>query len=120
MIEDPLGLQGVEFSGEYVDGGAGARHRVLRWRAPRASGRPFVFIPGWVSVIEGWRDLLRELVPRRPVVYVDTREKATAILERPRLDGFRIGAMAVEVCAVLDQLGVDLGSSVVSGSSVFS
>lgn len=120
MIEeaDPLGLSPVDFSCEHVDGGAGARLRVLRWRAPSASGRPLVFIPGWVSVIEGWRDLLRELVPRRPIVYLDTREKSTAILDRPRLDGFRIRAMAVEVCTVLEQLGVDLRESVVSGSSL--
>ena len=35
-------------------------------------------VPGWGSVFEGWRPLITEWSQRRKIIYVETREKASA------------------------------------------
>jgi len=59
----------------WVGVGDGVELRVLDFEPRRhAEVAPLVFVPGWVSVVEGWTDLLRVLVPGRRVLYVETRE----------------------------------------------
>ena len=40
---------------------------------------PIVMVPGWGSVFEGWRPLLTEWVGKREIIYIETREKSSAI-----------------------------------------
>jgi pimeloyl-ACP methyl ester carboxylesterase len=86
----------------------GVELRVLRW-SPLADSAldPLVFVPGWVSVVEGWRPLLEELIPRRPVVYIETREKRSARIDsrKMRPSEFAIPRLArdlIEIAATLD------------------
>ncbi len=39
-----------------------------------------VFIAGWVSLIDGWKDVLTALAPKYRILYVETREKRSAEL----------------------------------------
>jgi len=58
--------------------------RVFLWKPIDKSLRklsPIVMVPGWGSVFEGWRPLITEWVGRRPIIYIETREKSSAIFE---------------------------------------
>ena len=85
--------------------------RVLRWvpaDSSAASLGPAVVVPGWGSVFEGWRPLLTEWVSRRPIVYIETREKKSArISKKVRREDFEMRHHGHDVAAVLDKLGID-------------
>ena len=54
--------------------------RVFVWEPTKASSKiPVVMVPGWGSVFEGWKPLVSEWVQRRKIIYIETREKASAI-----------------------------------------
>ena len=58
--------------------------RVVIWKPNDKSLRelsPIVMVPGWGSVFEGWKPLLSEWVGRRTIIYIETREKSSAIFE---------------------------------------
>ncbi len=116
MSDDPLGIPGATFEDGWVDAGPGARLRLLAWRRP--AGRPILFVPGWVSALEGWMDLLRVLAREHPVHYLETREKASAELTTPKVADFRIAAVAREVERATAAAGIDLAETVVVGSSL--
>jgi len=85
--------------------------RVLRWVPADSSAASLdsaVVVPGWGSVFEGWRPLLTEWVSRRPIVYIETREKKSArITRKVRRDDFEMRHHGHDVAAVLGKLGID-------------
>ena len=85
--------------------------RVLRWVPADSSAASLdsaVVVPGWGSVFEGWRPLLTEWVSRRPIVYIETREKKSArITRKVRREDFEMRHHGHDVAAVLDKLGID-------------
>ncbi len=99
----------------------GVSLRVFSW-TPLAgpTGPPIVFVPGWVSVVEGWKDLLHVLTRRHPLVYVETREKQSARFEGRRLRSrdFRIERFAHDLLAVCRHLAVPMEETLYSGSSL--
>ena len=84
--------------------------RVLRWSPDEqlaASLSPVVFVPGWGSVFEGWRPLLTEWATRRPIVYIETREKKSArIAHKVGRGDFEMRHHGDDVAAVLAHLGI--------------
>lgn len=85
-----------------------------------ASADPLFFVPGFVSAIEGWVDFLREVVPLRPVYYVESREKTSAAIERKRTAtvDFSITRMARDLVEASSRLGIDQSRMIVAGSSL--
>lgn len=85
--------------------------RVLRWVPADSSAASLdsaVVVPGWGSVFEGWRPLLTEWVSRRPIVYIETREKKSArITRKVRREDFEMRHHGHDVAAVLGKLGID-------------
>ncbi len=120
MMQDPLGDVPADFDESWVPAAGGVELRVLRWTPHSvAAADPVLFVAGWISVVEGWLPVLRELSARRPVVYVETREKRTARFPRPlRAADFRIGRLADDLIAVCRRLGLDRGRTALFGSSM--
>jgi pimeloyl-ACP methyl ester carboxylesterase len=97
----------------------GVRLMVYDWQ-PGTGRKPLVFVAGWVSVIEGWRPLLEVLVRDRPVTYIETREKRSAVFERTGLRpaDFSIQRLADDLIEVCNQLDVDLRQTTLFASSM--
>ena len=56
--------------------------RVFIWEPVKKSSKiPILMVPGWGSVFEGWRPLVSEWAQRRKIIYIETREKASAIFD---------------------------------------
>ena len=104
-------LQGADAEEFFVEVAPNISVRVLRWvpaDSSAASLDPTVVVPGWGSVFEGWRPLLTEWVSRRPIVYIETREKKSArITRKVRRDDFEMRHHGHDVAAVLGKLGID-------------
>ena len=61
----------------------GVRLRVFKWSPDEVGdGDPIFFVAGWISLVSGWRPLLEVLVRNHPVYYLETREKASAEIDR--------------------------------------
>ena len=103
-----LGANAEEF---FVEVAPNISIRVLRWVPADSSASsldPAVVVPGWGSVFEGWRPLLTEWVSRRPIVYIETREKKSArITRKVGQEDFEMRHHGHDVAAVLGKLGID-------------
>jgi pimeloyl-ACP methyl ester carboxylesterase len=117
-IGDPIAA-GVEFRHHQIDVDEGVRLTVFEWQ-PGTGAEPLIFVAGWVSVIEGWRPLLEVLVRERPVYYMETREKRSAIFDRRRLRpaDFAISKFGDDIIAVCDRLEIDPFNRVFFASSM--
>jgi len=120
-VVDPIRHPAAEFSVRTVPVDEGISLQVIQFRPRRdAAAEPLVFVPGFVSAIGGWIDFLRELVPLRPVYYLESREKTSAVIERKRLtiDDFSIARLALDLIEACSQLGIDRSRMIVAGSSL--
>jgi len=104
-------LSGANAEEFFVEVASNISIRVLRWVPADSSASsldPAVVVPGWGSVFEGWRPLLTEWVSRRPIVYIETREKKSArITRKVRREDFEMRHHGHDVAAVLGKLGID-------------
>jgi pimeloyl-ACP methyl ester carboxylesterase len=67
--------------------------------------RPMVvFVAGWISLMDGWASVLRKITPRYRTLYVETREKASAMLPRraARMD-FSMPRMSRDIEEILNK-----------------
>jgi pimeloyl-ACP methyl ester carboxylesterase len=118
---DPVGIRDSTYEELTVCVQAGVHLRVMTWRPKRpVSGDPVVFVAGWVSAVSGWAPLLKVMAVRRPVYYIETREKGSALFESGKLNpaDFSIARMAEDLIRVCDRLGVSSPSTTVIGSSL--
>ncbi|MEA2014458.1 MAG: alpha/beta hydrolase [Thermodesulfobacteriota bacterium] len=61
-----------------------------------------VFVAGWISLIDGWKDVLKILTPSYRTLYVETREKVSARLpQRVRVD-FSMSRMSLDIREILE------------------
>ena len=69
----------------YVDVGRDVKLRILKWTPVNCKSdnkNQLIMVPGWGSVFEGWRPLLTKWASRRSIIYVETREKKSAIIQK--------------------------------------
>ncbi len=118
---DPIDATGARFDDDFVEVEPGVRLRVMTWTPEVATDdAPLVFVAGWVSSVLGWAEMIRELAVRRPVIYVETREKSSALIATSGLGpaDFSIERMARDLVAVFEALHVDAERAVVAASSL--
>ncbi len=61
-----------------------------------------IFVAGWISLIDGWKNVLRKLTPCYRTLYVETREKVSARLPaRGRVD-FSMPRMSRDIGEILE------------------
>lgn len=83
--------------------------RVLHHRPPEAASvRPILFIPGWGTVLEGFRGFFNLADERAECYYLETREKNSSRLDRKRarLD---MDSKARDIARAIEQLGLGRG-----------
>ena len=99
----------------------GVHLRVMIWRPKKpVSENAVIFVAGWVSAVSGWASLLKVMAAGRPVYYIESREKRSALFEKRKLkpEDFSIGRMAEDLIVACRQLGIALPTSTVIGSSL--
>ena len=116
---DPI-HSGAVYTERWVAVQDGVELKVREWRPDDTGQPPLYFVAGWVSVVEGWRPLLEVLVRRRPLVYIETREKRSARIDRRRMqvESFTVQRLADDLCEIARVLEVDRSSAIWFGSSM--
>jgi len=80
--------------------------RVFIWEPANQSSKiPILMVPGWGSVFEGWRPLVSEWVQGRKIIYIETREKASAIFDnKMKQKDFIISEYIEDVEKIIEKL----------------
>ena len=104
-------FEGAEAREMWIDVEEKASIRVIVFEpdeVPEKSNGTVVMVPGWGSLFEGWRPLVEVWARSRRLIYIETREKASSIINRRiSKDDFSIERHSMDIAAVLDSLDID-------------
>jgi pimeloyl-ACP methyl ester carboxylesterase len=75
-----------------------------------------VFVAGRISLIEGWKEVLREMTKDFTVHYVETREKISSEVKGKA--GYGVEDIAGDLNHLIDQLDLPPGRYILCGSSL--
>ena len=83
--------------------------RIFIWQPVNQSSKvPILMVPGWGSVFEGWRPLVTEWVQNRKIIYVETREKASAIFDKKmNQKDFHMDNFTDDIREIIQSLNLD-------------
>ena len=83
--------------------------RIFIWQPINQSSEvPILMVPGWGSVFEGWRPLVTEWVQNRKIIYVETREKASAIFDKKmNQKDFHMDNFTDDIREIIQSLNLD-------------
>ncbi|MDP6328703.1 MAG: hypothetical protein QGG22_02655 [Candidatus Thalassarchaeaceae archaeon] len=83
--------------------------RVFIWKpVKKTSDTPILMVPGWGSVFEGWRPLVTEWVQKRKIIYIETREKASAIFDnKMKQKDFIISKYIEDIGVIIEKLQLE-------------
>ncbi len=91
--------------------------RLIRFEPSVKSGHPSVlFVPGWVSRMESWQHVLREMSRDFEVFYIETREKITSKV--PQKAGFDVQTIGDDLVRLIQMLGLKAQNYLMFGSSL--
>lgn len=106
-VSDGVRLKVIEFTPEH----AGENDPVI------------VFVAGWVSMIGGWHDALKEITRRCRTIYIETREKHSAVIPDGAYPAFTVDRMSMDLEEIVNEkvardvpfcfAGSSLGSTVI-------
>jgi len=106
----------------HVEGEEGFKLRVLRWTPEDNEVKnleTIIMIPGWNSVPEGWYPILSEWVKSRPLVYIETREKGSCIIEKKmNKEMFEVSSIMNDLSPVIQRLELEASECHAFGSSL--
>ncbi|MFC1568977.1 alpha/beta fold hydrolase [bacterium] len=102
---------------EMVSLSNGVSLRLITFRPVQKSHLPsVVFIAGWVSRIESWQNVLREMTKDFVVYYVETREKNSSKV--PKNANFNVNIIGDDIIQLIDILGLQEKQYLLFGSSL--
>jgi pimeloyl-ACP methyl ester carboxylesterase len=108
---------GASWDEEMVAVSDRVRLRVITFRPSKPSlNPPIVFVPGWITLMAAWKDVLREMTKDFTVHYVETREKISSDVSG-RVP-YTVEALGRDIDAVVDRLAPGDGRYVLFGSSL--
>jgi pimeloyl-ACP methyl ester carboxylesterase len=91
--------------------------RVITFTPPKPTANPpVVFVPGWITLMAAWKDVLREMTRDFTVHYVETREKISSIVTG-RVD-YSVEALGRDIDSFVRGLGPKDGRYILFGSSL--
>ena len=98
----------------------GAALKVIDFTPPQGdeNGPIVCFVAGWISEINGWEGVLKELTPRYKTLYVESREKKSARIPERRNVEFSISRMVDDIHEILEATVPHDRSFVLVGSSL--
>ncbi len=117
---DPLRGAGGSFCEHRVEVEAGVDLRAFEWSGRGRSEAPLLLVAGWITIVDSWAPVLARLAQTRRVIYLESREKASAGIrpEAMHKDSFRVECLGRDIATVASGAGLTLEDSVLVGSSL--
>ena len=77
-----------------------------------------LFVAGWISLISGWKDVLKILTAQHRVIYLETREKYSSIVPDVKKVSFSMERFKLDIGDVIKQIISADEKFVLAGSSL--
>lgn len=91
--------------------------KLIRFSPQKESSNPaLVFIAGWVTQVETWREALSGLSPDYPIYYLETREKVSS--QMPKDARYGVQDIADDIATLIEKLDMKSKSYILMGSSL--
>lgn len=91
--------------------------RIIRFLPPVKKNHPTVlFVPGWITLIEAWKSVLRAMSAEFPILYVETREKISSRVKGKI--GYGIQAIGSDLVEIITRAGLKSNQYLLFGSSL--
>lgn len=108
---------GTTFKSEMIPVKNNVSLKVITFSPPAPPQNPaVVFVSGWVSLIEGWKQVLLEMTKDFTVYYIETREKISSQIKGKA--EYNIEAIAKDIVALISQFDVKKNGYILLGSSL--
>ncbi len=108
---------GTKFTEEMVDISENVSLRAVKFTPPEKSQFPTVlFIPGWISLMKGWQQVLKEMTKDFNIIYVETREKITSRVKNTK--DFSVEAIADDLVKLVEIFNLKEKEYLMFGSSL--
>lgn len=108
---------GTRFTEKMVSVSDNVKLRVIEFHPKKATKQPTVlFIPGWISLMKGWKIVLNEMTKDFHIIYAETREKITS-----KVNGkaeFSVEAIAQDIVTLVDIYKLQKNEYIIFGSSL--
>jgi len=98
----------------------GVSLRAFEWSGQDQLAPPLLMVAGWITIVDSWAPVLVCLAQTRRVVYLESREKASAGIdpEAMRKGSFRVECLGRDIATVAAGVGLKLEDAVLVGSSL--
>lgn len=108
---------GTEIQVDYTPVNSAVKLRVIHFSPPDPEDLPeVVFVPGWISRMESWKEVLQEMTRNFRIHYVETREKISSVVHGPA--EFSVEALGKDLIAIIRQLQLRDNQYIMLGSSL--
>jgi pimeloyl-ACP methyl ester carboxylesterase len=108
---------GTKFTEKMVDVSYEISLRVIEFTPSKKTNRPTVlFIPGWISLMKGWKVVLKEMTEDFHIIYAETREKISSNVKYTK--DFSVEAIAGDLVKLIDIYDLKENEFIMFGSSL--
>lgn len=108
---------GASFTEEMINVSENVSLRLITFTPAEKNNNPeIVFVPGWVSQMIGWQEVLLEMTKDFKVYYLETREKISSVVKGDV--GYSIEEMGMDIVKVIDLLKLKSKKYLIFGSSL--
>jgi len=108
---------GTTFTEKMVSVSDNVSLRVIEFHPKQTTKQPTVlFIPGWISLMKGWKIVLKEMTKDFHIIYAETREKITSQVSGKA--EFSVEAIAQDIITLVDKYNLEKDKYIIFGSSL--
>jgi pimeloyl-ACP methyl ester carboxylesterase len=108
---------GTKFNEQMISVSDNVSLRVITFSPAKPTNKPTVlFIPGWISLMKGWKIVLKEMTKDFNIIYAETREKITSQVTGKA--EFSVEAIAEDIIKLVDIYKLEKDKYIIFGSSL--
>jgi pimeloyl-ACP methyl ester carboxylesterase len=84
-----------------------------------SQGKPvIIFVAGWISLISGWKDVLKVLTAEHRVIYLESREKQSSTVPDVKKVSFSMERLKLDIGEIIEKVIPPLEKFILAGSSL--
>ena len=84
-----------------------------------SQGKPVIlFVAGWISLISGWKDVLKVLTAEHRVIYIESREKQSSAVPDVKKVSFSMERLKLDLGEIIEKVIPPSGKFILAGSSL--
>ena len=77
-----------------------------------------IFVAGWISLISGWKEVLKVLSAEYRIIYLESREKQSSMVPDVKKTSFSMNRLALDLGDIVEQIIPLSGEFILAGSSL--